>query len=140
MKKCSECVCYGACAILLKFMNSFSEEKNELSPCGNFRPYDPREQITAKRETDGKFPRCSHCGEHSFQREKHCPNCGARMEGVPADDVATVRYGHWVDDGIVICSECGKRSVEDFETPYCQWCGAKMDGNDGEHENEGKQV
>ncbi len=147
MKKCSECVCYGACVILSKFINSFSEEKNELTPCGYFRPYDPREQLTAKWETDEKFPRCSHCKEHCFQQEKYCPNCGARMESVPAADAEPVRHGHW--NGVVgsafhgcddlgdpiyrdvtvwYCSKCNRKTI--IKEKFCPNCGTKMDGKD----------
>lgn len=47
-------------------------------------------------------------------------------------DVAAVKHGKWItdDDGIVICSECGEEhDWDDFRPPYCDICGAKMDGD-----------
>ena len=49
---------------------------------------------------------------------------------IPAADVAEVRRGRWIEeDGIQICSECGEEHEwEDYRAPYCDTCGAKMDG------------
>ena len=63
----------------------------------------------------------------------------------PAADVAPVVHGHWVGleydgyaDGFPVydlweCSECGneERGEDVPEThPFCNWCGARMDGDD----------
>ena len=60
------------------------------------------------------------------------------IEKAPTVDAVPVRHGSWIIDphsqhGFPlriylkrICSECG-HSV-DNPTPYCPWCGAKMDG------------
>jgi len=59
----------------------------------------------------------------------------------PTADVAEVKHGYWyeVDSDVgwelVRCSICGKEpSLCDGEekTDYCPYCGAKMDGKDGE--------
>ena len=57
------------------------------------------------------------------------------ISAIKAADVQSVKHGRWLDDGgRCRCSECSERSIEDFDTPYCQWCGAKMDLKDGEQE------
>ena len=47
---------------------------------------------------------------------------------IPAADVAAVQRGRWVEEnGIQICSECGKEHEwEDYRAPYCATCGARM--------------
>ena len=47
-----------------------------------------------------------------------------------ANNVET-KHGQWITDeeGFVICSECGEEhSWDEFRPPYCDMCGAKMDG------------
>ena len=52
-----------------------------------------------------------------------------------AVDAEPVRHGKWVygDDVDIQCSECGKDAMSDWMkytqvySPYCPWCGAKMD-------------
>lgn len=42
-----------------------------------------------------------------------------------------VKRGEWITDeeGFVICSECGEEHTwDEFRPPYCDMCGAKMDG------------
>ena len=52
----------------------------------------------------------------------------------PAADVATVRHGRWVVDGVyVVCSVCNRLTLSPIvkQLPtfkYCPYCGAKMDG------------
>ena len=49
----------------------------------------------------------------------------------PVANVAEVKRGKWIadDDGIVICSECGEEhDWDDFRPPYCDMCGARMNG------------
>ena len=67
------------------------------------------------------------------------------VRNFPAADVAPVVHGHWVGleydgyaDGFPVydlweCSECGneERGEDVPEThPFCNWCGARMDGDD----------
>lgn len=65
------------------------------------------------------------------------------IDGIPADDVAPVRHGRWIEypeclrfenaysDDHIVCSECHKvfsvldNCTETFN--YCPNCGAKMD-------------
>lgn len=51
------------------------------------------------------------------------------IDDVPAADVATVRHGWWnvysVKNCLYTCSEC--HSLPRDRTPYCPYCGAKMD-------------
>ena len=51
----------------------------------------------------------------------------------PAADVVEVRHGRWIEDGnYQYCSECGEEhSWVDYRAPYCDICGAKMDGGVG---------
>ncbi len=51
----------------------------------------------------------------------------------PSADVRPERHGHWIEEDIQICSECGEEhSWEDHRASYCDCCGAKMDGEDDE--------
>ncbi len=54
------------------------------------------------------------------------------LKNAPADDVAPVRHGHWIEDGdCQICSECGEEHCwDEYRAAYCDSCGAKMDGGD----------
>ena len=57
-------------------------------------------------------------------------------------DVQEVKHGRWIEKpfefrcwGITtyssvtdtVCSVCGESAIEYAESPYCPWCGAKMD-------------
>ena len=80
-----------------------------------------------------------------------------RINDIPSVDVAPVRYGHWIINGVrkyelsdgetayvpeYECSWCGFTTEsyvrldepimpEDADFPkYCEYCGAKMDGGD----------
>ena len=67
------------------------------------------------------------------------------IDDTPAADVAPVMHGRWVRAsgmmppeafGVYECSLCGW--TQDYhiptrlrqKTPYCPWCGAKLEGND----------
>lgn len=58
------------------------------------------------------------------------------IQAIPAADVAPELHAHWVHylpalgagDVQSRCSNCGRTA--DVETPYCAWCGAKMDKED----------
>ena len=73
--------------------------------------------------SDGEY--CGYCTED------------VNLGSVPAADVAEVRHGRWIDDGV--CSECGfdamhyKGIPAQVYTDYCPSCGARMDKED-EHE------
>lgn len=50
---------------------------------------------------------------------------------VPTADVKEVKHGEWITDkdGYVTCSECGEEHTwDDFQPPFCDMCGARMDG------------
>jgi hypothetical protein len=58
------------------------------------------------------------------------------VDSIRTLDVEPVRHGKWELETwafhgsryeSVFCSEC--RNMADGETPYCPYCGAKMDGN-----------
>lgn len=51
------------------------------------------------------------------------------VDAMPTIEAEPIRHGHWElavgHVGIIVeCSECGNLSME---TPYCPYCGAKMD-------------
>lgn len=57
------------------------------------------------------------------------------VERIPAADVVEIRHGYWIKQspdfdlcGVAYyqCSECGKE--QQTSSNYCQFCGAKMDG------------
>ena len=58
------------------------------------------------------------------------------IENAPTADVSEVKHGEWLfDDGMDrYCSECGNMAMttileyKQILTPYCPYCGAKMDG------------
>lgn len=58
------------------------------------------------------------------------------IEDAPAVDAEPVRHGRWEygEDVDIQCSECGRDAMSDWMkytqvySPYCPWCGAKMDG------------
>ena len=67
---------------------------------------------------------------------------GRYIDAIPTADVSEVRHGRWIEKpfefrcgGITtyssvtdtVCSVCGESAIEYAESPYCPWCGAKMD-------------
>lgn len=69
------------------------------------------------------------------EMHKWCDPCGSGIEAilaVPTADVVPVVHGRWDENGY--CTNCGKHapfwSVSScyYKSPYCQSCGAKMDG------------
>lgn len=87
------------------------------------------------------------CQYTKKQRYTMCISCGIGsaievLEDFPTADVAEVRHGRWIEKpfefrcgGITtyssvtdtVCSVCGESAIEYAESPYCPWCGAKMD-------------
>lgn len=54
----------------------------------------------------------------------------------PAADVVEVRHGKWErteGNPYPSCSECGIESLSRADRPYCQFCGAKMDGKSADY-------
>lgn len=52
-------------------------------------------------------------------------------------DMQEVKHGEWITDeeGVVTCSECGEEHMwDEFRPPYCDMCGAKMNGERKEEE------
>lgn len=57
----------------------------------------------------------------------------AVYESAPAADVVEVRHCRWERTGgnpYPSCSECGCESLSRADRPYCQFCGARMDGDE----------
>lgn len=58
--------------------------------------------------------------------------CTQEINSIPAADVAPVVHAKWDENGH--CTNCGKHapfwavSSCYYKSPYCQSCGAKMDG------------
>lgn len=58
-------------------------------------------------------------------------NVKVSLQAIPAADVSEVRHGWWErteGNPYPNCSECGCESLSRADRPYCQFCGAKMDG------------
>ena len=52
---------------------------------------------------------------------------------LPAADVEEVKHGQWVFDASTIiprCTVCGEDAIAETVSPYCPWCGAKLDEED----------
>lgn len=55
------------------------------------------------------------------------------LDFLPAEDVRKERHGHWAKrKGMVVCSECGREGLANFDAPYCAYCGALMDGKEAD--------
>ena len=55
-----------------------------------------------------------------------CDYIRDKMESTPAADVAPVKHGKWIrTTSDYECSNC--QYPMDYITPYCPYCGAKMD-------------
>lgn len=67
---------------------------------------------------------------------------GMTDEGCPKPvDAVSLKHGRWVTDGIVMddgellmtrCTVCGTPYEYGYDMRYCPFCGAKMDGKDGD--------
>lgn len=73
-----------------------------------------------------------------YDRQHQGPPGGARkiIAEAPAADVAPVRHGKWErseGNPYPSCSECGCESLSRADRPYCQFCGAKMDGKSADY-------
>lgn len=54
----------------------------------------------------------------------------AISDDVPAADAEEVKHGQWIFDARTIvprCSVCGEDAIAETVSPYCPWCGAKME-------------
>lgn len=70
------------------------------------------------------------------------------IDAMPTVDAVPVRHGRWKavkdgeDDYRRICSCCGEDAPYDESDdcyliyPHCPWCGARMDGKDGDNETD----
>ena len=76
-------------------------------------------------EFDGIYPDCEQCLLHSVKKA---------LLALSAADVAPVVHGKWIKDGdVVVCSNCGEEhSWENYRATFCEDCGAKMDGKEGQ--------
>ena len=96
---------------------------------------------------------CGHCNEVYSEEPCEPSDCDwmAFIDKEPAADVVEVRHGRWtfgkdLPDSFgsmnknkyhLYCSECRHQAFNksadndcdfDEDTPFCPWCGAKMDG------------
>ena len=71
-------------------------------------------------------------GEEIFNAAIDVARC--RVRDAETIDAVEVVHGQWVLGVPITCSVCGKPAAEHdspisfWESPYCPWCGAKMDG------------
>lgn len=70
-----------------------------------------------------------------------CNHIRARLEYVPAADVALVKHGNWIygEDVDIQCSVCGADAMTEgdyrqIRSDYCPNCGARMDGEENDAE------
>ena len=77
----------------------------------------------------------AHCFECSVVRKIQCDACWVNdvlelLDGDTVDAVPVV-HGRWIKRTSYpikyVCSECGH--LKEFAKPYCELCGAKMDGD-----------
>ena len=56
------------------------------------------------------------------------------INNIPTTAAAPEVHGRWIEEGdIQICSNCGEEHEwQDYRAPYCDNCGARMDGGEGE--------
>ena len=82
------------------------------------------EQIKAENE---KLKDELNTAEKAFYEKREADAYKAGYEDGKRD---AVRHGYWIEDGDVqICSECGEEHEwAEYRAPYCDICGAKMDG------------
>ena len=62
-------------------------------------------------------------------------DCAANIKNLPAEDVAPVRHGRWIEleNGDCKCSLCGcYHHTWEAYGYYCQHCGARMDGDNND--------
>ena len=64
-----------------------------------------------------------------------CYNCelNTMVDYLIANGVTAQKHGRWVGGWDMVCSECG--SYAEYSYDYCPNCGAKMDGEREENEN-----
>lgn len=75
----------------------------------------------------------------SILTAKNAPwNAYERIAALPVADVQPVKHGYWKHENYYcfVCSECGNPAEingytgEFMNTPYCNECGARMDGEE----------
>ena len=76
---------------------------------------------------------CWHIDFNSMDGAKTQTDCWRVIKELPAVDAMSVVHGRWQGVSPFVdteeCSNCRYNiQSEELETPYCPWCGAKMDG------------
>ena len=64
-------------------------------------------------------------------------DCGIERLADEICAINSVKKGKWIKQNPLVdteeCSECGYNILsEEFETPFCPWCGADMKGEENE--------
>lgn len=80
------------------------------------------------------------CGECESCTDIDCMNCFTTdLEDIPTIEAEQVIHAHWdYENKLAECSNCRRRAhydveadrIDSFITPYCPYCGAKMDNAD----------
>lgn len=94
-----------------------------------------------EREAAIEYARLLYCKDCNSYNGVRCRACAfddvlLLIEDVPTADVVEVRHGEWDDCECSVCGEIHPTLYLDEwemkyrikETPYCPYCGAKMDG------------
>lgn len=69
----------------------------------------------------------------SKEKLRTVARCLNAIEILPIIDAVPVVHGRWILGEPITCSVCGKPAAEHdspitfWKSPYCPWCGAKMD-------------
>lgn len=72
-------------------------------------------------------------GDHSLIESVLAAGVYAKIENAPPVEAVEVVHGKWELGVPITCSVCKKPAAEHdspisfWESPYCPWCGAKMD-------------
>ena len=71
---------------------------------------------------------CEICG---WSETSLCDECKHPIDELPT--INPVKHGKWVHDNpltdTLVCTECNYSiPTDELKTPYCPWCGARMDG------------
>lgn len=65
---------------------------------------------------------------YTAARKQGYKECFDVLRRLPGASEAPVVHSHWfIASGWWLCDNCGGRSSDSRSTPFCPWCGARMD-------------
>ena len=82
---------------------------------------------------------CDACNNYGGARCRACTWDDAMdiVDELPAVDATPVVHAKWIliQNGLGVCSACNRSDHIDSLAAYCRYCGARMDGGDGNTTN-----